>query len=165
MKCINTDSLTGCSSFANFVHFFPKCRVVQKLKFEKAVVPSLKHLNLSGASYFNEKSTNFHSTLASNFPNLVTLRYKDTNQVSSSFFKMLDDLKRLKLLVVFLEQTPDLVKTIDKLKSYSSTMIEVILCKKRSEINSYFFADSRPIFYLEPKRSFNLPRTIDVINQ
>lgn len=142
-----------------------KCRVVQKLRFERCVIGNLKHLNLSGSSYFNERSNHFHSTLAYIFPNLTTLRLKDKNTLESQFFKMLDQMKRLRLLVVHIEQTSDLNKTLNKLKAYTNSMaIDLILCKRKSETNTYFSPDIRPLHYLEARRTFNLPKTLSVID-
>lgn len=156
----NVDEIRSIKYLQNLRSLEIKCRVAQKLKFEKAVIPQLKHLSINSASFFNEKSSHFNSIIASNFPNLVTLKYKNTNLLDDKFFKMLDDLKRLRLLVCFVEQV-DLHKTINKLKFYSTFMtIDLVLCKRKSESNNYFFGDLRPLHYLEPRRSYNLPKLI-----
>ena len=143
-----------------------KCRVVQKLKFEKAVMKSVRHLSLMGSSYFKERSDGLHSLLAYNFPNLASLKYKNTNQLDDKFFKMIDEMKRLKMLICFVEQTSTLTRTIQRLRDYSNYMaIDLVLCKRRTELNSYFLADSRALHYLQPTRSYNLPKTITFISK
>jgi hypothetical protein len=163
----NVNEIRNLKYLKNLRSLEIKCRVVQKLRFERVVILNLKHLNLSGASYFNERSTTFHSQLSFIFPNLVSLKYKDTNILDDKFYKMIDNMKRLKLLVCFLEQTSDFPKTLNKLKAYSNYMsIDLVLCKRKSEMNNnYFFTDVRPLHYLEPKRSFNLPKTFNFVDE
>lgn len=143
-----------------------KCRVVQKLKFEKAVMKNVRHLALMGSSYFKERSDNFHSLLSYNFPNLSSLKYKNTNQLDDKFFKMIDEMKRLKLLICFVEQSNALPRTIQRLREYTNFMsIDLVLCKRRSEFNSYFQADNRAMHFLQPTRSYSMPKTITFISE
>lgn len=142
-----------------------KCRVVQKLKFEKVVMKNVRHLSLMGSSYFKERSDSIHSLLAYNFPNLSSLKYKNTNQLDDKFFKMIDEMKRLKMLICFVEQSSTLPRTIQRLRDYTNFMaIDLVLCKRKCESNSYFLADSRVLHYLQPTRSYNLPKTITFIS-
>lgn len=167
LSLTNSPSITQIRSIKNLKNLRSleiRCQQVQRLKFENSVITNLKHLNLIGSSYFNERSNNLYSQLSFIFPNLISLKLRDKNQLELQFFKMLDELKRLKLLVVYIEQTSDFNKTLDKLKTYSNSMIiDLVLCKRKSEQNPNYFSGIRPLHYLEPKRSYNLPKTFNII--